>query len=213
MKTGLIIGATGLIGSKLVKQLNDSKLYSKGVLLVRRATEFNHMKFEERVIDFDNIDESLVKADDVFCAIGTTIKKAGSKENQHKIDCEYPFKIAQIAKANNTKQFILVSSLGADPNSSNFYLRTKGELEEKLSSLNFETLIIIRPSIILGKRNEFRLGELIGIFLITLLSPLFFGKLKKYKGVRAGAIARKMVKLANENLNGKHIIESDQISK
>jgi uncharacterized protein YbjT (DUF2867 family) len=211
MKTALIIGATGLVGSKIVRRLNDSKFYSNVVLLVRRKSEFNHMKFEERIIDFDNIDKDLIKGDDVFCAIGTTIKKAGSKENQHKIDCEYPFKIAQFAKANNAKQFILVSSLGADPNSSNFYLRTKGELEEKISTLNFETFIILRPSIIIGKRPEFRLGETIGIFFITLIGPLFFGSLKKYKGVRAGAIAARMITAANQNLKGKQVIESDKI--
>ena len=211
MKTALIIGATGLVGSKIVRRLNDSKFYLNVVLLVRRKSEFNHLKFEERVINFDNINQELIKGDDVFCAIGTTLKKAGSKENQYKIDCEYPFKIAKIAKANNAKQFILVSSLGADPNSSNFYLRTKGELEEKIATLNFETFIILRPSIIIGKRPEFRLGETIGIFFITVFGPLFFGNLKKYKGVRAGAIASRMVIAANQNLKGKHIIESDKI--
>ena len=211
MKTALIIGATGLVGGKIVNQLKDAKFYSKIVLLVRQKSEFNHMKFEERIVDFENIEASLIKGDDIFCAIGTTKKKAGSKENQYKIDCEYPYKIAQIAKENNAKQFILVSSIGADYNSSNFYLRTKGELEKKISELNFETFIILRPSIILGQRNEFRLGETIGIFFITLFSPLFFGSLKKYKGVRASAIASRMVIVANQNLKGKHIIESDKI--
>lgn len=211
MKTALIIGATGLVGSKIVRRLNDSKFYSNVILLVRRKSEFNHMKFEERIIDFENIDANLVKGDDVFCAIGTTLKKAGTKENQYKIDCEYPFKIAQVAKQNGAKQFILVSSLGADHQSSNFYLRTKGQLEEKISELNFETFIILRPSIILGKRNEFRLGETMGIFFITLFSPLFFGSLKKYRGVRASAIASRMVIAANQNLKGKQIIESDKI--
>jgi len=211
MKTALIIGATGLVGSKIVRRLNDSKFYSNVVLLVRRKSEFNHLKFEERIIDFDNINKELVTGDDVFCAIGTTLKKAGSKENQYKIDCEYPFKIAQIAKQNGVKQFILVSSLGANPKSSNFYLRTKGELEEKVASLNFETFIILRPSIIIGKRPEFRLGETIGIFFITVFGPLFFGSLKKYKGVRAGAIAARMITAANQNLKGKQIIESDKI--
>jgi uncharacterized protein YbjT (DUF2867 family) len=211
MKTALIIGATGLVGSKIVRRLNDSKFYSRVILLVRRKSDFNHLKFEECLIDFDNIDPESIKGDDVFCAIGTTIKKAGSKENQYKIDCEYPYKIAHIAKQNGAKQFILVSSIGADYNSSNFYLRTKGELEKKISELNFETFIILRPSIILGKRNEFRLGETIGVFFITLFSPLFFGSLKKYKGVRASAIASRMVIAANQNLKGKHIIESDKI--
>ncbi|MDO9000691.1 MAG: oxidoreductase [Bacteroidota bacterium] len=212
MKTALVVGATGLVGSNLVNQLNDSKFYSKIILLVRRKSELNHLKIEEKIIDFDNIDASIIKGDDIFCAIGTTIKKAGSKENQYKIDCEYPFKIAQIAKRNNVKQFILVSSLGADAKSSNFYLKTKGDLEEKISDLNFETFIIIRPSLILGDRKEFRLGEKIGVVLFKLLSPLFIGGLKKYKGVKASSIAKTMIKLANENLTGKVIVESDKIS-
>ncbi|MDP3557160.1 MAG: oxidoreductase [Bacteroidota bacterium] len=212
MKTALVVGATGLVGSNLVNQLNDSKFYSKIILLVRRKSELNHLKIEEKVIDFDNIDASIIKGDDIFCAIGTTLKKAGSKENQYKIDCEYPFKIAQIAKQNNVKQFILVSSLGADAKSSNFYLKTKGDLEEKISDLNFETFIIIRPSLILGDRKEFRLGEKIGVVLFKILSPLFIGGLKKYKGVKASSIAKTMIKLANENLTGKVIVESDKIS-
>ncbi|MBA2613219.1 MAG: oxidoreductase [Bacteroidetes bacterium] len=181
------------------------------MILVRRKTELNHLKLEERIVDFDNIDASIIKGDDIFCAIGTTLKKAGSKENQYKIDCEYPFKIAQLAKQNNVKQFILVSSIGASAKSSNFYLKTKGELEEKIAGLNFNAFIILRPSFILGVRKEFRLGEKIGIFFAVLLGPLFIGRLKKYKGVKAITIAKKMIKAANENLNGKVIVESDKI--
>lgn len=211
MKTAIVIGATGLVGAYLVNELNDSNLYDKVILLVRRKTELNHLKLEERIVDFENIDPSIIKGDDVFCAIGTTLKKAGSKENQYKIDCEYPYKIAQLAKQNNVKQFILVSSIGADPKSSNFYLRTKGELEEKISQLNFNAFIILRPSFILGVRKEFRLGEKIGIFFAVLLGPLFMGGLKKYRGVNARGIAKKMIRVANENLSGKQIIESDKI--
>ena len=212
MKTAIVIGATGLVGAYLVNELNDSKLYNKVIILVRRKTDLNHLKLEERIIDFENIDASIIKGDDIFCAIGTTLKKAGSKENQYKIDCEYPFKIAQLAKENNVKQFILVSSIGADAKSTNFYLRTKGELEEKISTLNFNAFIVLRPSFILGDRKEFRLGEKIGIFFAILLGPLFIGGLKKYKGVNAKVIAKKMIRLANENLSGKQIIESDKIT-
>ncbi len=212
MKTAVVIGATGLVGAYLVNELNDSNLYDRVILLVRRKTELNHLKLEERIIDFENIDGSIIKGDDVFCAIGTTLKKAGSKENQYKIDCEYPFKIAQLAKQNNVKQFILVSSIGADAKSSNFYLRTKGELEEKIAALNFNAFIILRPSFILGDRKEFRLGEKIGIFFAVLLGPLFIGGLKKYRGVNAKTIAKKMIRLANEKLSGKQIIESDKIT-
>lgn len=211
MKTAIVIGATGLVGSYLVTELINSDNYNKVVLLVRKKTSFNHPKIEAHVIDFENIDAELIKGDDLFCAIGTTIKKAGSKHNQYKIDCDYPVKIAQIAKQNHVKQFILVSSIGANANSSNFYLRTKGELEEKITSLHFNLFAILRPSFILGKRNEFRLGEKIGIVFVKLLAPIFVGGLKKYKGVPAIDIAKKMIVLANSNLYGKLIIESGEI--
>jgi uncharacterized protein YbjT (DUF2867 family) len=211
MKTAIVIGATGLVGVNLVNKLNDSNIYDKVTLLVRRKTDLNHLKLEEKIIDFDTVDADLVKADDIFCAIGTTLKKAGSKEKQYKIDCEYPAKIAQMGKQNGVKQFILVSSIGADKNSSNFYLRTKGELEEKISQLNFHSFIIVRPSFIIGERKEFRLGEMIGIFFASLFRPLMLGGLKKYRGVYAISIAKKMIKLANENLKGKIIVESDEI--
>lgn len=211
MKTAIVIGGTGLVGSNIVTQLSDSNFYSKIILLVRKKANINLPKVEECIINFDNIDTSFIIGDDVFCAIGTTIKKAGSKENQYKIDCEYPFKIAKIAKVNNAKQFIVVSSLGSNSKSSNFYLRTKGELEEKISALNFETFIILRPSFILGDRKEFRLGEKIAVVFAKILSPLFIGAFKKYKGVNASSIAKKMISSANEKLIGKHIIESDKI--
>lgn len=212
MKTAIVIGATGLVGVNLVNKLNDAKIYDKVILLVRRKTELNHLKLEERIIDFDTVDPDIVRADDIFCAIGTTLKKAGSKENQYKIDCEYPAKIAQMGKQNGVKQFILVSSVGADKNSSNFYLRTKGELEEKISELNFDSFIVLRPSFIIGDRKEFRLGEIIGIFFASLFKPFMLGRLKKYRGVYAIVIAKKMIKLANENLKGKTIVESDKIT-
>jgi uncharacterized protein YbjT (DUF2867 family) len=211
MKTAIVIGATGLVGVNLVNRLKDSKSYERVTLLVRRKTDLNHLKIEEKIIDFDKIDTELIKADDIFCAIGTTLKKAGSKENQYKIDCEYPATIAKMGRQNGVKQFILISSIGADKNSSNFYLRTKGELEEKISELNFDSFIILRPSFIIGDRKEFRLGEVIGIFFASLFRPLMLGGLKKYRGVHAIVIAKKMIKMASENLKGKIVLESDKI--
>jgi uncharacterized protein YbjT (DUF2867 family) len=211
MKTAIVIGATGLVGSYLVTELINSDNYNKVVLLVRKKPDFVHHKIEAHVIDFENIDTELIKGDDLFCAIGTTIKKAGSKQHQYKIDCDYPVKIAQIAKQNHVKQFVLISSIGANANSSNFYLKTKGELEEKITALQFNLFAILRPSFILGKRNEFRLGEKIGIVFVKLLSPIFVGGLKKYKGVHAIDIAKKMLVLATSNLQGTLIIESDKI--
>lgn len=202
MRTALVIGATGLVGSHLVEQLAKDDYYSKIVILSRRTLQYLHPKKVVHVIDFDHPDPSVVKGDHVFCAIGTTIKKAGSKENQYRIDCEYPSRLAEIARKNGAEKFILVSSIGADPKSGNFYLRTKGQLEEKLKQLGYPGLVILRPSIILGKRKEFRLGEKMGIVLLKTLNPLMIGSLRKYKGVNASDIAVKMIMEAKSTIGG-----------
>ena len=208
MKTALVIGATGLVGSHLVEQLAKDDLYSKIIILSRRKLQYLNPKKEVRIIDFDRPDESLIKGDHVFCAIGTTIKKAGSKENQYRIDCEYPAKLAEIAKKNGAEKFILVSSIGANAKSGNFYLQTKGDLEEKLKQLHYTSLIILRPSFILGNRKEFRLGEKVGIVLFNILKPLMIGGLKRYRGVQASAIASRMINKAKIQTSQLEIIDS-----
>jgi uncharacterized protein YbjT (DUF2867 family) len=211
MKTAIIIGATGLIGSTLVEQILENPDYSKVVLLLRKPLNISHPKLIQEVIDFDKPDSSKIIGDDLFCAMGTTLAKAGSKETQYKIDCTYPFEIGKIAKANGVKQYILVSSLGADFQSSNFYLRTKGDLEQKIKSLGFQNFVSLRPSFLLGDREEFRLGEKIGVVLVKLLSPLMIGSLKKYRGIEASKVAKSMQEFANQGFTGVHFVESDKI--
>lgn len=211
MKTAIIIGATGLVGSTLVKQLLESQAYSKIVLLLRKPLNISHSKLIQEVIDFDKLDASKIVGDDLFCAMGTTLKKAGSKEAQYKIDCTYPYEIGKIAKANGVKQFILVSAVGANFDSSNFYLRTKGDLEKKIQSLNFHNFVSVRPSMLLGNREEHRLGEKIGTVLSNILSPLLFGSLRKYHGVEASDVAKSMQKFANQGLSGVKYVEYDEI--
>ncbi len=211
MKTAIVIGSSGLIGSELVKQLQNNANYSKIILLNRKASGIAHQKIEERIINFDAPDLKGISGDDIFCAIGTTIRKAGSKAAQYKIDCEYPSTLAALLKPQGVKQFVLVSSIGADENTSNFYLRTKGQLEKNIANLGFQTTLIFRPSILLGKRKEFRLGEKIAIVLMQALSPLMLGSFKKYRGVQAAKVASNMLELANAGKTGLHIIESDKI--
>jgi uncharacterized protein YbjT (DUF2867 family) len=212
VRTALVIGATGLVGSHLVEKLCASDRYGKINILSRRPLRYENPKIEVRIIDFNRPDATQVTGDDVFCAIGTTIRKAGSKEKQYKVDCEYPAHLALIAKENGAQKFILVSSVGADAKSANFYLGTKGRLEEKLKALDYNKLVILRPSIILGRRREFRLGEKIGIAMVKLLRPLMIGSLKKYRGVEAAAIAGKMLEMAAQGTNEKiQIIASEQI--
>ncbi len=213
MKTALVIGSTGLVGSHLVKQLCESEYYSKVILLNRRTSDYKHPKLEEKIINFEKPDLTGILAEDVFCAIGTTIKKAGSKEAQFKIDCEYPAHLASVLKTQGTKQFVLVSSIGANSASSNFYLNTKGQLEDKLKALHFDSCIILRPSFIMGERKEFRLGEKVALVVLKLITPLMFGGLKKYRGVQASDIAAKMISSANLSRIGFQIIESGEIVK
>ncbi len=211
MKTAVVIGATGLVGSHLVEQLAKDDHYNKILILSRRNLQYLHPKKVVQVIDFDHPDASVIKGDHVFCAIGTTIKKAGSKENQYRIDCEYPFRLAEIAKKNGAEKFILVSSIGADADSRNFYLRTKGDVEEKLKQLHYTSLVILRPSFILGNRKEFRFGEKFAIGLFKVLAPLMVGGLKRYRGVQASAIAAKMITEAKNQTPAVEVVESSQI--
>ena len=212
MKTAIIIGATGLVGGTLVEQILDNPAYSKVVLLLRKPLNISHSKLVQEIIDFDKPDASKIMGDDLFCAMGTTLAKAGSKEKQYKIDCTYPHEIGKIAKANGVKRYILVSSIGADFGSSTFYLRTKGDLEQKIKSLNFQNFVSLRPSFLLGDRKEFRLGEKIGIIIAKVLSPLMLGGLKKYRGIEASTVAKSMQILANQGLTGVHFMESDEIA-
>lgn len=213
MKTALVIGSSGLVGSHLTQQLLDSPNYQKVIVLNRKACGLHHAKLEERLINFDAPQLQGLVANDVYCAIGTTLKKAGSKEAQYKIDCEYPAVLAGLLKQQGATQFMLVSSIGANAKSGNFYLRTKGELEGKLSGLGYKTLVIARPSFILGNRAEFRAGEKIGIVLMKLVSPLLLGGLKKYRGVQASAIAACLIREALKDMPGERTIESDRIAR
>ena len=215
MKTALIIGSTGLIGSQLLELLLESQEYSTVVTFVKRDTGIQHPKLEQQIIDFDRPEtyRELVVGDDFFCTIGTTIKKAGSQEAFRKVDFEYPMQFTTFALKNKVKQFLIVSSLGADTNSSNFYMKTKGEIQDFLKKCSFEGVSIFQPSLLLGNRTEFRLGEKIGTFFMKLFSFLLIGNLTKYKPIQSEAVAKAMFIIAQKNNKGFHIIESDSIQE
>ena len=208
MKTALLLGATGLVGGCLLDQLLDDPRYGTVVALVRRPLDRQHSKLRQEILDFDHPDPALLRGDDLFCALGTTLRKAGSKEAQYRIDCTYPYEIGKIARANGVRQYLLVSSVGADAGSSNFYLRTKGDLEEKIRALGFDTFVSARPSFLLGQRSEFRLGERIGIALSHVFAFLIP---KRYRGVQAAAVAAVLIEKANAGLSGAWVVESEQI--
>lgn len=211
MKTAIVIGSTGLVGSELVKQLQASPHYRSVVLLNRRPSGYAQPKISERIIDFDAPNLAGILGNDFYCALGTTLRKAGSKAAQHKIDCEYPTLIATQLRSQGVKRIALVSSVGAEVKAVSFYLRTKGRLEENIVALGFEQTVIVRPSFLIGRRSELRTGEKLAILVLKLLSPFVFGTLRKYKGIEASKVAACMVKAANSGADGVRFIESDQI--
>ncbi len=208
-RSALLLGSTGLTGGLLLQLLLDSAAYSTVTIYVRKTTGIIHLKLKELVVDFDTI-ESAVEADDVFCCLGTTIKIAKTKEAFEKVDLHYPLKIAALQHKAGSIQFLVVSAMGANKNSSIFYSRTKGLMEEGLTKIGFESLYIFRPSFIVGDRKEERMGEKIGIVIFKILSPLMIGPLKIYRPVKAADIALNMIKYALKNEKGDHIILNNQ---
>jgi uncharacterized protein YbjT (DUF2867 family) len=212
-KTALIAGSSGLVGGELLNMLTTSEDYDKIISLGRRSTAVSVGKINEIIVDFKKLDQvTLPKIDDVFCCLGTTIKKAGSKEKFRQVDLEYVVSIGQLGLQNGAKQLLVVSAVGADETSSIFYNRVKGEMERKVQDLGFQSVYIFRPSMLGGKRTEFRLGEKIGTFLMQLLGWLMIGKLKRYKIVSASKVARHMIQSAQNSVAGNYFLESENIN-
>jgi uncharacterized protein YbjT (DUF2867 family) len=214
-RTALLLGASGLTGSHCLQLLLRDEAYSQVCIIVRRKLAVEHPKLAQHVVDFEllNYNEQLLKGDDVFCCLGTTIKTAGSQEAFKRVDYDYPLTAAKIAFKNGVKNFLLVSSNGADAKSNIFYSRVKGELENALKKIGFKSLLIFRPSLLLGKRSESRFGEKVGEILGNIFKPLLAGPLKKYRPIEAEVVARAMITAAKSGFKGVHIFESDEIQK
>ncbi len=210
MKTALIAGATGLIGKQLLQLLLDDPYYGRVKGITRKPIEIQNPKFENVVLDFEKLpaQDAALKADDVFCCLGTTIRIAKTKEAFRKVDYDYPLELARIAKNQGAEQFLLVSALGADKSSGIFYNKVKGEVEEAIRQLSFSTFHIFRPSLLLGNRAEQRAGEGAATAFFK-----FFGFLipAKYKAIDSLKVARAMQVLAKENKPGFYYQESKEL--
>ena len=214
MKTALLFGASGLVGSHVLSQLISNNNYSKIKLFVRSTIDISDPKIEIIQTDFNNLEnhkEDII-GDDCFFCIGTTKKNSPDKNEYKRVELEVPKQVAQIAKSNSVNSFVFISSGYADPKSSGDYLKFKGEVEEELKKLNFPKLGIMRPSFLLGDRKEKRVGEKIGIFVFKLLSPLFLGPLKKMKPIHSATVAKAMIAIT-QNDSSKKIFESNEISE
>ena len=214
MKTALVFGSSGLVGSHLVRLMNKNSNYEKIKLFVRSTSEIKTSKIEIINTDFNNLSNHKedINGDDCFFCIGTTKKNTPDKDEYRRIEYDIPVEIAKIAKSNSINSFFYVSSGFADSKSSSAYLKNKGQVEEELIKLNFSILGIMRPSFLLGNRKEKRPGEEVGIFFFKIFSPLLLGPLKKMRPIQSEKVAKVMINVANENLK-KTIFESNEIAE
>jgi len=208
MKTAIVLGANGLVGQELVKQLTENPNYQQIQVLGRRKLALIHDKINYHSFDFNQPNSSLLMGDVLFCCLGTTIKKAGSQSEFRKVDFEYVIQSAKIAFGNGTKSMVVITAMGADAQSSIFYNKVKGEVEKELSSIGFDKLVIVRPSLLLGNRSEFRFGERVAqvcVRFINFLIPT------KYKGIKAEQVAKAMIHYESKSSQPVAIYENQQL--
>ncbi|WP_047448501.1 NAD(P)H-binding protein [Alistipes sp. ZOR0009] len=214
-KIAIVIGGTGLVGTALLEQLVADERYAEIVAIGRRkpSVESQKITFIENTLEKPKSAAEHLFGDDLFICIGTTIKKAKSQENFKYVDYTIPKKIAKHARKNGVKNIAVVSSVGAQRKSNNFYLKTKGKMEEAIIAEAFRRTVVLRPSLLLGKRKEHRLAESIGHSLSGVLNLLMVGKLRKYRAVKATDVAAAMIKYINVDTVGTDIIHYDYIIK
>src|SRR5215470_213895 len=215
MRTALVVGGSGLVGRFCLQALLDDPAYGSVITLARREMPgAAHPRLTQKVLSFDALASlDLPPLEDVFCALGTTIRTAGSQEVFRRVDYDLPLAVADHALKFGARQFVLVSSIGADAKSKNFYLRTKGEVEDMLRRLPFKTLHVFRPSFLMGKREESRMGESIAIPLAKVLQFVLIGGLRRYRPISAQTVGRGMVAAAKANRQGKFIWQFDEINR
>jgi uncharacterized protein YbjT (DUF2867 family) len=209
-RTALVAGASGLVGGHLLDTLLDSPLYREVHSLGRRPLPREHPKLRQHTVDFARLaDAPLPPADDAFCTLGTTIKKAGSQEAFRAVDYDAVLAFARAARKAGARRFVVVTALGADPRSRVFYNRVKGEVEEALKGVGFESLAILRPSLLLGERAESRPGEHAAIVLSKVLGPLL--RPLASRPIEARTVARAMLTLAREAPPGVRVVPSGEL--
>jgi uncharacterized protein YbjT (DUF2867 family) len=212
----VIIGASGLIGRNLVNQLLLSKDYTEVTSLARKKVPIHSSKLKQIIIDFDHLEdyEDEINGNVIFCCLGSTRKKTPDLAEYHKIDHDYTVKMAEIGEKNGVSQFHLVSSIGADENSMNFYLKMKGETERDIKGKKYKSIHIYRPSVLVGPRTESSRMERLTIKIMLLLNPLLVGPLRKYKTIAAKTVAAAMFKQSlKRSEQGVSIYPSDKIKK
>jgi uncharacterized protein YbjT (DUF2867 family) len=215
VKRAIMAGASGLVGGSLLEILLNEPGYNEVLILVRKELPLKHNKLKQLRVDFNTLDEYSVAitGDVIFCCLGSTKKKTPNLDDYKKVDHDYPVKLAQIALKNKIDQFHLVSAIGANTNSSNFYTKMKGETEEDIIKVGLPGLQIYRPSLLTGDRKENRPLEIFFTGLMKILDPLLIGNLKKYRSISAKTVAGAMYKQSLKNERGVHVYSSDKIQE
>ena len=212
-RTAVLLGASGLVGSQCLEILLEKGPYENVHALVRKPLSRDHPRLTQHLVLFDELDKAggVWSSDAVFCCLGTTIAKAGSQQAFRRVDHDYPVAAAKLAASRGAGVFVLISAVGADALSRIFYNRIKGETERDLQSVNLTSLVILRPSLILGERAERRAGELLAAAALKPLSRLMVGSLRRFRPIHARTIARTMVKMSLQSTPGTTVLESEQI--
>lgn len=209
-----MVGATGLVGKALLDQLLHDDYYRTIITLTRLELGFTHERLVQLIVNLDDMAEmkQLISATDVYCCLGTTMKKAGSKEAFRKVDYEYVLSLAKLAHEQGSENFFLVSSIGANAKSRYFYLRVKGEVENALKEIGYQGLHLFRPASLTGDRPEHRSGESASLKFLKAFNFALIGGLKKYKPIAGEQVAKGMRMVAQRQQGGIHIYESPEIA-
>lgn len=214
-KRAIITGASGLIGSKLLNILIESREYDTVLSLARKRLQKRHPKLVQEIVNFGETDSYLpfINGDVLFCCLGTTQKQTPNEEDYYKIDHDYPVDLARAAFKNGVPEFHFVSAIGADPSSSNFYLKTKGEAERDLKEIGLASLHIYEPSLLTGRKRKRRLAERIATVVMKIINPLLMGGLKKYQSIDGATVAKAMFNQSLKDKKGVFVYTTERIKK
>jgi uncharacterized protein YbjT (DUF2867 family) len=213
-KTAIVAGATGMIGRECLELLLAHPAYARVIALVRRPLPIEHPKLESRELPFEELSRvPPPAADDAFCALGTTMRRAGSKEAFRRVDFEYATHFAYWVRGGGAKLMAVVSSVDADEDAGSFYLAVKGDMERGMREQRFPRLAIFRPSVLLGDRGEFRPAEVLMAGVLRAVSPLLRGGWARYRPIAASDVARAMIASAQGSDPGAWIHTYDEIRK
>lgn len=215
LRTALVAGGSGLVGTSVLRRLLNQPEYGRVISLGRRRLPIGDAALEQREVNFDTLQEldDLPPVDDVYCCLGTTLHLAGSRQAFRAVDLGYVRAVAALGRRFGANQFLLVSALGANPQSRFFYTRTKGEAEHAVAEAGYEAVHMFRPALLAGRRAQERPGERLAVLCARAVAPVLIGGLRRFRPIAAADVAAAMVAVALQDLAGCRVHESDAIAE